>query len=235
MHHPSHHHAHLSPSDVERWVALGAGALLFAVGVRQRSAVGLGLAVAATPLLYRGVTGEWRGAAAGDDDTRVALGGARGVHVREAVHVELPVADVYRFWRQLDNLPRFMLHLESVEEDASTGRSHWVARGPGRLRVAWDAAIINDVENATLAWKSLPGSDVVSAGAVNFKPVRGGRSTQVSVHLQYAAPGGRAGAFLAGLFQQAPGQVIREDLRRLKQLLEAGELARSSRAREQTR
>ena len=90
----------------------------------------------------------------------------------------------------------------------------------------WDAEIINDVEDQLIAWRSLPGSDVVSAGSVNFDAVRGGRSTQVSVHLQYAPPAGRAGALLSRLFGREPSQTIREDLRRLKQLLEAGEVAR---------
>lgn len=215
--------------DAETWAALGAGAVLFAAGLRRGSVVGLGLAAAATPLLYRGITGAWP--TGPGDDTRSALGGARGLHVREAVEVDLPVADVYRFWRQLDNLPRFMDRLESVEEDASTGRSRWVARGPGGLPVVWEAEIINDIADDVLAWKSLPGSDLISAGAVLFKPLRGGRSTHVDVHLQYAAPGGRAGAFLAAWLGHEPTQVVRDDLRRLKQILETGASTRSQAAR----
>ena len=109
----------------------------------------------------------------------------------------MPVADVYRFWRRLENLPRFMTHLDRVTE-GSDGKSHWVAAGPAGLAVEWDAEIINEVENKVLAWRSLPGSDIVTAGSVNFDAARGGRSTQVSVHLQYAPPAGKAGA-LVGL------------------------------------
>ena len=87
----------------------------------------------------------------------------------------------------------------------------------------WEAEIINDVENKVIGWQSLPGGDVVTAGSVNFDTVRDGRSTQVSVHFQYAPPGGRAGSLLAMLFGREPSQTVREDLRRLKQLLEAGE------------
>ena len=94
--------------------------------------------------------------------------------------------------------------------------------------MAWDAEIINEVPNSVIGWRSLPGSDVVSAGSANFDTVRGGRSTQVTVHLQYAAPGGRLGAFLASVFGREPSQTIREDLRRFKQLLEAGEVARAT-------
>ena len=120
-----------------------------------------------------------------------------------------------------------MTHLERVT-DLGEGRSHWVAAGPADVRVEWDAEIINDVENQVIAWKSLPGADVVSAGSVNFDAVRGGRSTQVSVNLQYAPPAGRVGGWVATLAGREPSQMIREDLRRLKQLLEAGEIARAT-------
>ena len=123
-----------------------------------------------------------------------------------------------------------MSHLVRVTE-TDDGRSHWVAAGPAGLRVEWDAEIVNEVENKTLGWRSLPGADVVTAGSVNFDRVRGGRSTQVTVHLQYAPPAGRAGAVVAGLFGRAPSQTIREDLRRFKQQLEAGELAQGTGAR----
>jgi uncharacterized membrane protein len=118
-----------------------------------------------------------------------------------------------------------MTHLESVTEK-SDGRSHWVARGPGGVRVEWDAEIINEVENKVIGWRSLTGSDVVNAGAVNFDPGRGG-GTKLTVHIQYAAPAGRAGALVASLLGREPSQTVREDLRRFKQLLEAGEIARA--------
>ncbi len=121
-----------------------------------------------------------------------------------------------------------MSYLESVTENADVGRSHWIARGPGGVLVQWDAEIINEVENQVLAWRSMPDSDIVTAGSVNFDRVRGGRATQLTVNLQYAPPAGRGGAALAWLFGRAPSQTIREDLRRLKQLLEAGEIARAA-------
>jgi uncharacterized membrane protein len=130
---------------------------------------------------------------------------------------------VYQFWRTLENLPLFMAHLERVT-DLGGGRSHWVARGPAGVRVEWDAEIINDVENQVIAWRSLPGADVDSAGSVNFDAMRAGQSTQVTVRLQYAPPAGRAGGWVATLFGREPSQTIREDLRRLKQLMEAGEV-----------
>ena len=213
-----------SPSlgDAEHWLALGAGALLLIVAASRRSTVGACLAVSSAPLLYRGITGRWPDVLNGyaqPNSTRSALGGARGVHVRESIRVEMPVGDVYRFWRRLANLPRFMTHLDRVTE-SSDGTSHWMAAGPAGLAVEWDAEIINEVENRVLAWRSLPGSDVVSAGSVNFDAARDGRSTQVSVNLQYAPPAGKVGAFVASLFGREPSQTIREDLRHFKQLLE---------------
>ena len=218
-----HHRSH-SLADAEDWLALGAGALLLLVGVSRRSTAGACLAVSSAPLLYRGITGRWPGVLnsyAQPGSTKRALGGGRGIHVRESIRLELPVDDVYRFWRRLENLPRFMTHLDRVTE-VSDGTSHWVAAGPAGLAVEWDAEIINEVENKILAWRSLPGSDVVTAGSVNFDAARGGRSTEVSVHLQYAPPAGKLGALVASLFGREPSQTVREDLTRFKQMLEAG-------------
>ena len=156
-------------------------------------------------------------------DTRAALSGDGGIRVREAVRLEKPVDEVYRFWRRLENLPRFMTYLERVD-DLGNGRSHWVAKGPAGLRVEWDAEIINEVENKVIGWRSLLGSQVTIAGSVNFDAVRHGQSSQITVHLQYAPPAGRAAALVAQLFGREPSQTVREDLRRLKQLLEAGEI-----------
>jgi uncharacterized membrane protein len=192
---------------------------------------------AATPLAYHGLSGHWPRAGNGgrtNGDTRAALSGDRGVVVREAIRLEKPIAEVYRFWRAFENLPRFMKHLERVT-DLGNGRSHWVACGPGGMRVEWDAEIINEIDDKVIGWRSLPGSDVISAGSVNFDTVRAGRSTQVSVHLQYAPPAGKAGAWVAKMFGREPSQTIREDLRRLKQLLEAGEIPRAEVERKERR
>ena len=215
-------------SDIERWASLAAATTAITYGFSRRSVQGMCLAVAAVPVAYRALVGEWPRFGNGRifrGDTRAALSGDRGTHVRESVRIECPVTEVYRFWRQLENLPRFMTHLERVIE-LEHGLSRWVAKGPGNLRVEWDAEIINEVENKVIGWRSLPGSDVVSAGSVNFSTVRGG-ATQVSVHLQYATAAGRPGALLASLMGREPSRTIREDVRRLKQLLEAGEIARS--------
>jgi uncharacterized membrane protein len=211
--------------ELERWVSVAAATAVMAYGFSRRSVQGVALAaVAATPFAYRSLSGRWPFE---NGDTRAALSGRRGIHVRESARLERPVSDVYAFWRQLENLPRVFTHLEQVTE-LGNGRSHWVARGPADLGVEWDAEIINEVENKVIGWRSLPDSDIVTAGSVNFTPVRGGRATDIAVHLQYEPPAGRAGALLARIFGRAPSQTIREDLRRLKWVMEAGEIPRTS-------
>jgi uncharacterized membrane protein len=215
---------------LERWSALAAAAAVIGYGVSRRSLPGFVLAAGAAPLAYRGVTGRWpsglESLVGSSGDTREALSGARGINVRESVRLECPVDEVYRFWARLENLPTFMDNLVSVT-DLGGGRSHWVARGPGGLRVEWDAEIINQIPNKVLAWRSLPGGDVVSAGSVTFEAARDDRGTQLNVTLQYAPPAGKLGKLVASAFGREPSQTIREDLRRLKQLLEAGEIAKS--------
>ena len=129
------HDSQLSLADVESWAALGAGGMLLVLGTSRRSLAGLGLAAAATPLIYRGVTGRWPGVIAdclSSDDSKNALAGDRGIHVRESVRLELPVAEVYRFWRRLDNLPRFMAHLHRVTVDDADGPVALGGHGTGR-------------------------------------------------------------------------------------------------------
>jgi uncharacterized membrane protein len=205
--------------------ALTTATAVVAYGLTRRTLPGVALAAAATPLAYRGLAGDWPRVGNGHSTqarTRASLGGDRGIHVRESIRLERPIAEVYRFWRQFENLPRFMNYLEQVT-DLGNRRTRWVARGPAGTRVTWDAEIINEIENKVIGWQSLPGADVVNAGSVNFDTARNGRSTQLTVHLQYAPPAGRAGSLVASTFGREPSQTIREDLRRLKQLLEAGE------------
>jgi len=221
-----------SVDQLERWAALAAAAAVIGYGVSRRSLAGLLMAAGAAPLAYRGATGRWPAACeallSSSGDTREALSGPRGIHVKESVRLECPVDEVYRFWSRLENLPTFMKNL-AVVTDLGGGRSHWVARGPGGVRVEWDAEIINEIQNKVLAWKSLPGGDVVSAGSVAFEPARGNDSgTQLTVTLQYQPPAGKFGKLVAQAFGSEPSQTIREDLRRLKQLLEAGEIAKAA-------
>ncbi|MBI2187696.1 MAG: SRPBCC family protein [Acidobacteria bacterium] len=153
-------------------------------------------------------------------DTRQQLGGPAGIHVEEAVTVNRPVTDLFRFWRNFENLPSFMRHLDLVAEREG-GITHWVAKGPAGMRVEWDARIINEIDNKLIGWQSLEGSMVSTAGSVNFRELP--RGTEVRIHLQYNPPAGRLGAAVAWLFGEEPNLQVREDLRRFKQLIETGE------------
>lgn len=153
--------------------------------------------------------------------TRQQLGGSAGVRVEESVTVNRPIGDVFRFWRNFENLPQFMNHLESVSQ-RDAGVSHWVAKGPAGTRVEWDARIINEIDERLIGWQSLDGSMVSTAGSVNFRETP--RGTDVRVHLQYSPRAGKVGAAIARLFGEEPGVQIREDLRRFKQLMETGSI-----------
>ena len=130
---------------------------------------------------------------------------------------------LYAFWRNFENLPRFMDYLEEVTTQDS-GRSHWVAKGPAGVRVEWDSEVTHDTPNRSIGWRTLPDSEVRHYGTVNFEPEKNGRGTIVTVQMHYAAPG-RVSAQLARLLGQDPKARIKHDLRSLKQLLETGEIA----------
>jgi uncharacterized membrane protein len=131
--------------------------------------------------------------------------------------------ELYRRWRNFENLPRFMKNLQSVEMIADN-RSHWVAKGPAGKKVQWDAEITEDRPNELIAWRSLDGAKVDNSGRVRFEPAPGERGTLVSVEMQYKLPAGKAGATLAKIFGRAPEQEVEEDLRRFKQVMETGEI-----------
>jgi uncharacterized membrane protein len=213
--------------ETERWASAAIGTGLVLAGLARRNRAGALAAVAGSALLFRGASGRCPvNSAIGRDtahhDTREALGGRRGIHVKKSITIGRPVDELYRFWRNLENLPRFMDHLESVR--VTGDRSHWVAKGPAGRSVEWDAEIINEVENQLIGWRSLPGATVASAGSVNFDDAGPDRGTRITVHLQYDPPAGKLGALFAKLFGEEPSQQIHEDLRRLKRLLEAGEV-----------
>ena len=149
----------------------------------------------------------------------------RSVKVRTTVTVRRDRADVYRFWRDLRNLPLFMRHVQGVTE--SDGHSKWHALGPGRTRVEWEAEITVDRANERIAWRSLDGAALPNHGSVEFKPAPDGQGTEVHLELGFEPPLGAFGAGLARLFHQVPEVQIKNDLRRLKQILETGEVVHS--------
>jgi uncharacterized membrane protein len=201
--------------NVERVVTVAAGAALLGYAWRQRSR-GLGLASAG--LIARGATGFCPAyAAVGVDhsDTTHALSGERGVHVRESITTSASPEELYTFWRQLERLPEVMPHLERVEQlDYKVSR--WTAKAFGQVPVTWLAEIINEVPFETIGWRTLPGESIQHAGSVVFKGLPGTGGTDVRVHLQYAPPGGKAGAWFAAMLGQDPARLTREGLQALK-------------------
>jgi uncharacterized membrane protein len=147
------------------------------------------------------------------------------LHVIRSVTINRPRQEVYEFWRDLEHLPTFMIHLEAVTSSGNR-RSHWVANAPTG-RVEWDAETIEDRPGEIIAWQSLDGSDVPNGGSVRFTDAPADRGTEVHVDLHYDPPAGRAGAIVATLFGEEPQQQLRDDLRRFKQVMETGEVVRS--------
>jgi uncharacterized membrane protein len=148
----------------------------------------------------------------------------QGIRVDKSITIDRPLEEIYAFWRNLENLPLFMQHVHSLTM-LDDRRSHWIVRGPSGKILEWDAEIINEKPNELIGWRSSSGSGLDSAGSVHFKPAPGERGTEVHLELQYIPPGGVFGATFAKLMGENPANQIQEDLRRLKQVMEAGEIA----------
>ncbi|MCC6586060.1 MAG: SRPBCC family protein [Bryobacterales bacterium] len=146
------------------------------------------------------------------------------VYVRKSITINRSPEDVYGFWRDFQNFGRFMKHVESVTA-GGPGRSHWVAKAPAGYKVEWDAEIVDDVPGQQIAWCSDDGADVPNFGTVRFEPGPAGQGTIVRVEIEYQPPAGPLGAVVAKLFGEEPSQQVSDDLRRLKQLLETGEIS----------
>ena len=142
--------------------------------------------------------------------------------VERAIAVNRTPEDLYRFWRHVENLPEVMSHLERVEVIGGD-RSRWIAKGPLGSRVAWEAEVFNDREPELIAWRSLPGSQIETAGSVRFKPLGHDRGTAVVVSLKYNPPAGNIGAAVASLLGSGLEQELEEYLRRFRCVTETGE------------
>ncbi len=220
--------------ETERVIsALLGGGLLFHGTLRPSWRSGLG-ALLGVVLLNRGLTGYCPGYARLGLDTsdhRAANGGdtsvlgrrklrtSRTVKISHSVRVGRSLGDLYRFWRNLENLPKVMSHLRSVEV-INSQLSHWVIETlPGAPSVEWDAEIINEVEDDRIGWRTLRGSDVDHAGSVEFEPVEDG-GTRVTVTLQYDPPAGSIGLAVASWLGQDPAMKISSDLKHFKEQME---------------
>lgn len=217
-------------STSERWLTGVGGGLLTTYGITRRDWVGTTLSILGGIAVVRSLTGHCYGyqalginAARQKNKGRTSVAHNQGIKVERAVTINKAPAVLYDFWRNFENLPRFMKHLKSVTVTDNT-HSHWVAKAPAGTSVAWNAEIINERENELIAWRSLENADIDNAGSVHFTPAPGNRGTIVKVILSYDPPAGRLGSILAKLFGEEPEQQVREDLRHLKQIMEAGEI-----------
>jgi uncharacterized membrane protein len=220
----------INVGQTERWVSAVGGGALALYGLTRGSLGGIALALVGAALVQRGYSGhcnlyEAIGFSTGGDASlrnseNVSVPAERGTKVEKSVTIDRPAAELYSFWRNFENLPRFMNHLESVQVTGGD-RSHWVAKAPAGMTVEWDAEVYNEKENELIAWRTLEGSQVSSAGSVRFEPAPSG-GTVVRVSLKYDPPGGKLGSLVARLFGENPEQQIDEDLGRFKQLMETG-------------
>lgn len=178
------------------------------------------LALAATTVLGAGAVDAYAMRRhAGSEPVRATS----GVPVSVSIAIGSTPEKLYGFWRKFENLPRFMHHLESVTQiDDVTSR--WEAKGPVGSRVQWESDVVEDRANELIAWRTRPDSDIQHSGRVMFEDAGKGRGSIVHVEMVYRAPGGKAGAALARVLGEEPELQIRRDLRRLKQLLETGEV-----------
>lgn len=218
-------------SSTERVASTIAGGGLVAYGIKQGGVLGAVMSVIGGAMLLRGTTGHCHVYDAMGVDTSEEKGSkprsaakkgllSGRIHVKKSVTINKSPAELYAFWRNFENLPQFMNHLESVK---TTGEktSHWVAKAPLGTSVEWDAEVTSDVPNERIGWKSAEIAEVPNSGVVEFRPTAN-RGTEVRVTLTYEPPAGKLGSLVAKLFGEEPSQQVAEDLRRFKSLMETG-------------
>ena len=204
----------------ERIGSVLAGGALIALGLARRSPGALLASLAGGWLVYRGLSGKCHGYKALDINTAKHDRGVRGNHgvkVERTIRIHRQAHDLFDYWRNLENVPQFMGRVKSVSQSSSQ-LSHWIAEGPGGLTLSWDAEIINEHSGAMIAWQSLPGAQIESAGSVWFTPH--GDHTDVKLSMQFHPPAGTVGDVVAKMIGDWPERQLEEDLARLKQLME---------------
>ncbi len=214
--------------STERTLSKVGGAALVLAGLTRGRWNGLLLSLAGGGLLYRGFTGhcyayQALGIDTADQSPNTVIPSQSGTKVEQSITINRPIHELYSFWREVENLPQIMRHLQSVEA-INTKRSRWVAQGPMGITVDWEAEIFNEQEPELIAWRSLPDSQVATAGSIRFKELENDRGTAVTVSLKYDPPGGKVATALAWLLGRDAEQEIEEDLRRFKSKMETGEI-----------
>ncbi|MCM0080746.1 DUF2892 domain-containing protein [Geomonas sp. Red32] len=216
-------------NDKERTASVMGGAALALSGLRsltkKQYLPGLAMMAAGGMLLYRGATGHCDLYQALGVDTAHSEGGIR---LEKVLTINRPRQEVYEFWRNFENLPRFMRHLDAVRITGDR-TSHWKARGPGGVTVEWDAEMTADYPGQQISWHSTGDAGLPNRGLVEFSDAPGDRGTEVKIAIDLYPPGGVAGRTAARLARAVTAQQVEEDLKRLKQLLETGEVATAER------
>jgi uncharacterized membrane protein len=220
---------HMNVSEGERLVSGVLGATLGAAAISRGGATRWALLLVGGALLHRAFTGHCRLYERLELDKRHGRSGVpgnRGTRIEASVEIERPAATLYAFWRKLEQMPKILRHVRSVEPIGGT-RSHWRVAGPAGQTFEWDAEIINEKEGRLLAWQSLPGSTVSHAGSVWFEP-SGSGATRVKVALEFDPPGGTIGTAIGEWFGMSPRQELEDDLQRFKQFAESALLSGST-------
>jgi uncharacterized membrane protein len=212
--------------DTERWLSTAAGGALAAFGLSRGSLSGMAVAAIGGCLVYRGVSGHCELYHQLDVNTAESRGpmtsipSGRGFKIEKTITINRPSRELFSEWRNLENLPKIMSHLECVKTEGN--RSHWKAKAPLGITVEWDAEIINERPNELIAWRSVDCSTVDTAGSVHFRESPNGRETELQVVLKYDPPGGKVGAQFARWLGEAPELQIEEDLQSFKKKMESG-------------
>ncbi|MGI8668297.1 MAG: SRPBCC family protein [Aridibacter sp.] len=220
-------------SKTERVASATAGGALIAYGIKRKDWIGALLSVAGGALALRGATGHCQVYDALDVNTNEKSLTERArnqaqswldqkVEVVKSVSINKPAAELYKFWRNFENLPQFMDHLEAVKV-IDDKHSEWTAKAPLGMQVHWNATITNDMENRRISWQSDEGADVSNRGMVEFME-DGKNGTVVKVSLKYEPPAGKIGELAAYFLTEEPDTQVEEDLRNFKRLMETGEI-----------
>jgi len=207
----------------ERLGSILAGGALITAGLLNRRMSRALLLGAGAGFLVRGATGhcplyDRLGIDHLDKRERDGVPGNRGLKIEYAVEVQCPAPELYQFWRNIEQLPRILRHVETVEP-VDAWHSHWVARGPLGPALEWDAEIINEHENELIAWQSVHGASLQNAGSVRFEAFSDS-ATYVKVCIELQPVGGTAAIALARLFGTDPQRELEEDLERFKDFAE---------------
>ncbi|HSE40051.1 MAG TPA: SRPBCC family protein [Acidobacteriota bacterium] len=209
----------------------GAGLIVYGLMKPSKAKTALSLLTGGA-LIYRGATGRSRVykalgiGSAGKGTPATSVAAETGIRVEKSIIIDRPASELYRFWRNLENLPNFMQHLDSVRM-LDNRNSHWRVKGPAGMEIEWYAEIINDVPNERIGWKSLDSADVDHAGSVHFQPIDENR-TQVDVTMKYNPPAGKIGAAFAKLFGEDPKTQVAEDLQTFKAHMETQKFSSSN-------